>query len=51
MKKHLFYAVFMAMLMTACNFSSTIIVTPATQTLPKEGGEFTVSVTTEAETS
>ena len=51
MKKNLFYAVFMTMFMTACNFSSTILVTPATKTLPAEGGEFTVSVTTDVETS
>ncbi len=51
MRKTILFSAFMLVMMTACNFSSTILVTPGTKTLPAEGGEFTVSVTTDVETN
>ena len=46
MKKTFFFSL-LVLLMTACNFSSTITVLPGTKELPKEGGEFTITVTTD----
>ena len=46
MKKTFFFSL-LVLLMTACNFSSTITVLPGTKEFPKEGGEFTITVTTD----
>ena len=46
MKKASFFFV-LTLVLSACNFSSTIIVMPGIKTLPADGGTFTLEITTE----